>query len=78
MQITIKDTIIKRMLAMEVEDCLSKRNSKLVKEIWEDPVFQKRLARELSAFFNEQADVIGDMIAEVRIPQLSKAIRESF
>ena len=78
MQITIKDTMIKRMLALEVEDCLSKRNSKLVNEIFADPKFQKRLAKELSAYFNEQADVVSDMIAEIEIPQLGKAVRESF
>ena len=77
MQITIKDTMIKRMLALEVKDCLGQPNSKLVKEIWEDPKFQKRLAKELSAYFNEEGHV-SDIIPEVRIPQLSKAIRESF
>ena len=77
MQITIKDTLIKRMLALEVEDCLSKHNSKLVNEIFADPKFQKRLAKELSAYFNEQGDVVGDLIQEIDIPQLTKAIRES-
>ena len=75
MQIIIKDSLIKQMLSQHIEDCLDKRNPKLVKEIMEDAKFQNRLARELSKYFNEEADVIGDLICEVPIPQLAKAVR---
>ena len=78
MQITIKDSLIKQMLSEHIVDCLDKRNPKLVNEIMADPKFQNQMARELSKYFNEEADVIADLIYEVHIPQLSAAVRGKF
>lgn len=78
MQVTIKDSLIKKMLSLYVEDVLEIRNPKLVNEIMADPKFQNQMARELSKYFNEEADVIADLIYEVHIPQLSAAVRGKF
>lgn len=78
MQVTIKDSLIKKMLSQHIVDCLEKRNPKLVNEIMADANFQDKLARELSKYFNEEQDIIGDLILEVPIPQLTKAVRSKY
>ena len=74
MQITIKDTLIKSILADYVENVMDKRQPKLAKEIFEDPKFHERLSKALSTYFNEEADVIADRLEDLKIPQLDKAL----
>ena len=78
MQITIKDSLIKKMLAQHIEACMLERNPKLVQTIMADPKFQSRLARELSKSISQDTDFIEDMIYSVRIPQLSEAVRGKY
>ena len=79
MQITIKDSLIKRILSDEVYAILEKRNPKLVNEIFADPKFQRRLAKEISSFVNEyDAYEISEMIQDIEIPQLTKIAREKW
>jgi hypothetical protein len=78
MQITIKDSLIKSCLAEHVEINLDKPNAKMTKEIFADPKFQKKLAKALGDYFNEEVDVILDKIADIKIPVLDKAIKDRF
>jgi hypothetical protein len=78
MQITIKDSLIKSCLAEHVEINLGKPNAKMTKAIFEDPDFQKRLAKALGNYFNEEVDVFLDTIADIKIPVLDKAIKDRF
>lgn len=68
MQITIKDSLIKRVLADHLEDQLGKRQPKMVKQIMADTKVMKRLAKALEAYFNEEADVISDKLEDIEIP----------
>jgi len=76
MQVTIKDSLIKSILADYVENQLDRRSASLVKELMEDARVQASIAKELSRYFNEEADVIMDVLGDVKMPALDRAIKE--
>ena len=75
MQITIKDAVIKQAIADTVERCLDRKDAKLVKEIMSDEKVMAKLAKALGAFINEQADVVYDMLEDIRIPALDREVK---
>lgn len=78
MEIIIKDALIKKVLAQHVTDCLDKPNPTMVREIFADSKFQKSLQKGLSLFLSQSDDIIADLIQEVDIPQLNKALKDKF
>jgi hypothetical protein len=76
MQITIKDAVIKQIIADTVEQCLDRKDAKLVKEILADEKVMAQLAKKLGTHFSEYyADLIFDLVGDIRIPALGRAIK---
>ena len=76
MQITIKESVIEQVIADAVEQCLDRRDPKLVKEILADEKVMARLAKKLGDNFSDNyADLMFDLVGDIRIPALDRAIK---
>lgn len=67
MQITISDALIKQMLVQHVENVSTNTDPSVIDAVFFSPVFQNNLSLALSKRFEQEADVILDILQELEI-----------